>query len=189
MKLSFTKKTIIFFLVIFCIPISNCFSDSDKANKRIVYKMYREYQKNFMEVDEISPEYAMKEFNSGDVLFVDARTEAEMSVSTLPKAISKEEFLDNKNLYKNKKIVSYCTIGYRSGLFAQKMKKSNIKVYNLSAGILGWTHGGGKVYDSRGIVQRIHVYGKDWDYAPNGFDTITFGLLDKFFQFATFFLP
>ena len=112
-----------------------------------------------------------------------------MSVSMLPKAISKEEFIDNMNLYKNKKIISYCTIGYRSGLFAQKMEKDGIKVYNLSAGILGWTHEGGKVYDSRGIVQRIHVYGKNWDYAPNGFDTIIFGLLEKFFLFVTFFLP
>ncbi len=179
MNLSFTKKTIILFLVIFCIPISNCFSESDKSNKEIVYELYRGYQKSLIGVNEISPIEALTQFNDGKIIFVDVRDDGEMSVSMLPKAISKKEFLDNKNLHKDKKIIAYCTIGYRSGLFADEMKKNDIEVYNLSAGILGWTHEGGKVYDSRGIVQRIHVYGKDWDYAPNGFDTIIFGLLEK----------
>ncbi len=180
MNSSFTRKIIIFFLVIFFILISNCLSELDKSNKMIVYEIYRGYQKSLVGVNEISPIEALSQFNDGNILFVDVRTDREISVSMLPKAISKNEFLDNKNLYKNKRIIAYCTIGYRSGLFAAEMKKNDIEVYNLSAGILGWTHEGGKVYDSRGIVQRIHVYGKDWDYAPSEFDTIIFGLLEKF---------
>lgn len=179
MSLSFTKKIVLFLMVFLSIPVMNCFSEANQSNKDIIYKMYREYQKSFTEVAEISSEDAIKELNDGKILFVDVRTDGEMSVSMLPKAISKVDFLGDTTLYKNKTIVAYCTIGYRSGLFAAEMKKKGVTVLNLSAGILGWIHEGGKVYDSRGIVKRLHVYGKDWDYAPEGFDTVIFGLFEK----------
>lgn len=149
------------------------------SNKDKVYQMYKDYQKKFPSVKDINAVDAIKEYSNGNTIFVDVRTEDEIAVSTLPKAVTKKDFLRDKKIHEDKKIIAYCTIGYRSGVFADEMEKEGIEVLNLSAGILGWTHAGGKVYDSRGIVQRIHVYGKDWDYAPEGFDTMRFGLLEK----------
>lgn len=179
MKSSTINKSFLLFLAILFIPLSSSYSESEKSSKEKVHEMYRGYQKNFAAVKEIKVADAIKENNDSTVLFVDIRTKGEISVSTLPKAVTKDDFLRDKALYKDKKIIAYCTIGYRSGLFAAEMEKEGITVYNLSAGILGWIHEGGKVYDSRGIVQRVHVYGKDWDYAPEGFETMTFGLLEK----------
>ena len=179
MKSTTIHKSFLLFLAVLLIPLANSYSEPEKSNKEKIYEIYKDYQKNFTEVKDINAAEAIKESNDGNVIFVDVRTEGEFSVSTLPKAVTKEDFLRDKELYKDKKIIAYCTIGYRSGLFAAEMEKTGITVYNLSAGILGWTHEGGKVYDSRGIVQRIHVYGKDWDYAPEGFETMTFGLLEK----------
>lgn len=180
MKSTTIYKSFLLFLAVLLIPLANSYSEPEKSNIEKIYEMYKGYQKNFTEVKDINAAEAIQESNDGNVIFVDVRTKGEFSVSTLPKAVTKDNFLRDKELYKDKKIIAYCTIGYRSGLFAAEMAKIGITVYNLSAGILGWTHEGGKVYDSRGIVQRIHVYGKDWDYPPNGFETMTFGLLEKF---------
>lgn len=155
------------------------YAENILSNKEKVFQMYRDYQKKFPDVTEIGPKEAILENINGTAVFIDVRKESERSVSTLPKAITKEAYLRDRDLYKDKKVIAYCTIGYRSGVFAKEMKEKGILVYNLSAGILGWTHEGGKVYDSRGIVQRIHVYGKDWNYPPEGFETTTFGLLER----------
>jgi sodium/bile acid cotransporter 7 len=105
-----------------------------------------------------------------------------MNISTLPKAISKKRYLDHIDQYKDKLIVVYCTISYRSGVFAREMDGQGIAVKNLTGGILAWTLEGGQVYDaSSKAVNRIHVYGDKWDYAPQGYHTVKFGLLKQVF--------
>lgn len=178
MNHSLTKKILLLFILCL-LPVATTYAEQVQSNREIVYKMYTGYQTDFSDVQDINAKDAINELNSGRLLFVDVRTTREMAVSMLPGAISKEEFLNNRNLHQGKTIIAYCTIGYRSGLFAAEMEKNGSMVYNLSAGILGWTHEGGKVYDSRGIVKRIHVYGKDWDYAPEGFDTVMFGFFER----------
>jgi sodium/bile acid cotransporter 7 len=43
---------------------------------------------------------------------------------------------------------------------------------NLRGGLLAWVHAGGKVYDANGETRRIHVYGRKWNLAPNGYDAV-----------------
>ena len=57
--------------------------------------------------------------------------------------------------------------------YSQKtFKKNGTPVYNLRGGILAWVHAGGKVYDQTGETHRIHVYGQDWNLAPEQYETI-----------------
>ena len=165
-----------------------CGAELTNANKKeIVYKMYTDYKKDFSSVHEISPREAMRLMKTANVLFVDVRKPAEMDVSMLPNAITKEEFLKNPSKYKDVKIVAYCTISYRSGMFAKKMEKKGIRINNLAGGLLAWVFEGGKVFDTHGETKRIHVYGQKWNYLPRGYEMVMFNFFEKYFQFRDFF--
>ncbi len=155
---------------------------SDIEKKETVYRMYAGYKKDFPNVKDLSPRQALELLNRDKLVFVDTRKPAEMAVSMLPGAVSRQYFLKHANQYKDKAIVAYCTISYRSGVFARDLSKDGIPVLNLQAGILAWTLEGGKVYDKSGKeVKRIHVYGDKWDYAPAGYETVKFSLVERLF--------
>ena len=153
-----------------------------KTAKERTLEMYAEYRKSFAGIEEYMPETGIKQFNDKNIVFVDVRKEQEIDVSILHGAITKEEFLKDIEKYKDKTVVAYCTIGYRSGEFASEMQKKGVKVYNLAAGILGWLHAGGTIYDSRGPVKRVHVYGEKWECAPEGYETVTFGFFERIIE-------
>ena len=69
---------------------------------------------------------------------------------------------------KDKRLVVYCTIGYRSGKYAMELAKQGIKAENLEGGVLAWTFVGGKflVKDAKGEwmeTNRVHVYDPEWN--------------------------
>ncbi len=154
---------------------------SDVQKKEIVYKIYADYKKDFPTVKDISPRQTMELLNNLAVVFVDTRKPAEMEVSRLPNAVTKKKFMHNPNMYKEKTVVVYCTAGYRSGVFARQMAEKGITIYNLQGGILAWTLEGGKIYDANGETKRIHVFGKKWNYAPDGYAVVMFGLFGMIF--------
>jgi len=154
---------------------------SDSQKKEFVYKMYADYKKDFPTVKDISPRQTTELMNNTPVVFVDTRKPAEMEVSMLPNAVTKKKFMQNPNVYKEKTVVVYCTAGYRSGVFARQMAEKGITTYNLQGGILAWTLEGGKIYDANGETNRIHVFGKKWNYAPDGYAVVMFGLFGMIF--------
>ena len=115
------------------------------------------------------------------ILFVDTRKPAEMAVSMLPGAITLEAFLKDPEKFKDRRIVAYCTISYRSGKFAQEMAKKGIAIFNLRGGLLAWVLEGEKVYDEKGETKRINVYGKKWDYPPEGYESVLLGFFERYF--------
>jgi rhodanese-related sulfurtransferase len=167
-------------LTAYPVPAKDILTDARK--KEIVYNLYAEYKKDFPAVDDLTPAQAMALMNSGRVVFVDTRKPEEMAVSMLPGAVSQNQFLNHIDDYKDKTVVAYCTMSYRSGVFAREMAQKGITVKNLAGGILAWTLEGGKVYDASGIeTKRIHVYGDRWDYAPAGYETVKFSLWQQLF--------
>ncbi len=154
-----------------------CFQEStDKTRKETVFNMYCDYQKKFPGVKEMSPREALMKIKKNNLLFIDVRSPEETEVSMILGAVTKETFLQqverNKNSFDNKTLITYCTIGYRSGIFAGKMAQKNITIYNLQAGILGWVLEGGIVIDKNGKTNRIHVYGPKWNHLPEDYDAV-----------------
>jgi sodium/bile acid cotransporter 7 len=155
-------------------------SDADK--KQTVYRMYAEYKKDFPAVEDIPPRQAMELLNQGKVVFIDTRKPAEMAVSMLPAAVSKQEFLNHRDRYQHKIAIGYCTISYRSGIFAREMAEQGLSVFNLQGGVLAWILEGGKVVDENGRqVKRVHVYGPKWDFAPADYESVRFSLWRQIF--------
>jgi rhodanese-related sulfurtransferase len=99
-------------------------------------------------------------------LLVDVRTPQERHVSVIPGAVDDQAFERHLADYQHKKIIVYCTIGYRSGFYARTLRDKGLDAYNLSEGILGWTHTDGRLLDSHGhSTRRVHVYSRPWHLA------------------------
>jgi sodium/bile acid cotransporter 7 len=145
---------------------------SDQEKLKIVYKMYADYKKSFPEVEDVAPQVAMGLMKSEKVIFVDIREPEEQRVSMLPGAVTGEEFEKDVEKYEDHINIGYCTISYRSGKFARRLREKGVILYNLKGGLLAWVHEGGKVYDKRGETKRIHLYGKKWNYPPSDYEAL-----------------
>jgi len=149
---------------------SNDLSDAAKYQK--VESLYDGYKTEFPAVLDLTPRQAMNLLTDQKAVFIDTREPEEQQVSMLPGAITEKEFLSNYKSYADHLKIAYCTISYRSGVFAENFQKRGVPVYNLRGGILGWVHAGGKVYDQNGETFRIHVYGEKWNLAPERYEAI-----------------
>lgn len=97
-------------------------------------------------------------------IIVDVRSPEEQNVSTIIGSIDKAYFEQNLDDYQKRKIVVYCTIGYRSGFYVESLKQQGLDAYNLSEGILGWIQASGLLVNSDGkITSKIHVYSRPWN--------------------------
>ena len=125
--------------------------------------------------------------NSERVVLVDVRTAEEQHVSRIPGSVTKEVFeagvasgeVDLHLLT----VVPYCTIGYRSGLYAEEVLHAHPDATVLnSEGILLWLHDGGVVVEggqSETTTQRVHCFGLKWALAPDGYEMVLFSTLES----------
>ena len=135
---------------------------------------------DFPSVRDIFPKEARERFDQGRVIFVDTRKPSEMAVSVLPGAITQDEFTKHPERLFGKTVVAYCTISYRSGIFAREEAERGIEVLNLKGGILAWILEGGQVNDAQGKpTRRVHVYGEKWDFAPSGWESVKFSFWEQ----------
>jgi rhodanese-related sulfurtransferase len=144
----------------------------DPERKAEVMSMYRGYTRDFPQVPDIEAKRAIELWQKGSALFVDIRDDEEQQVSMLPGALTQDQYEQNPGAAKDKTLVVYCTISYRSGKFAEDLMEKGVKVLNLQGGILGWVHAGGPVFSKGKQVDTIHVYGSKWDLAPEKVNTI-----------------
>jgi len=177
-RLLLVRVSILAFLVLLLCPRDGraaLLSDSQKL--KTVHQMYAEYQKDFPEVTDITPQEARQLLaQEKKVVLVDVRTPEEQRVSMLPGAITRDEFLDRLEAYRDYVTIGYCTISYRSGKLAQELRRQGITMLNLQGGLLAWLHEGGKVYAQGVETHQVHVYGRKWDLAPARYDTVKHGM-------------
>ncbi|GGK79714.1 rhodanese-like domain-containing protein [Rufibacter glacialis] len=102
-----------------------------------------------------------------DILLLDSRSAAEFRVSHLASA----QFLDFEKvgdeqltrLPKNKTLVVYCTVGYRSERLGEQLKALGYpKVYHLYGGLFQWVKEGRPVVNVHGSTQKVHAYSRLW---------------------------
>ena len=144
-------------------------SDSDKQLR--IDSLYAVSKRLFPRVSDVTVEELDRLRETSDVVLVDVRNSPEQDVSMIPGAITKGEFEADPQAYADKTLVTYCTIGHRSGLYAQELQKSGFRVFNLKGSILAWTHAHRELADAAGATRKVHVAGPKWslessDYEP-----------------------
>lgn len=100
-------------------------------------------------------------------LLLDARAPAEYAVSHLPGArlaADEEQALNIlKGVAKERLIVVYCSVGYRSSALAQQLRQLGYtNVYNLEGSIFEWANEGRPVYQGERRVKLVHPFDEKW---------------------------
>lgn len=166
--MNFRKSAIVLaggIVIVCCVLYFSSTSDVEK-----IEAMYQEYKKQFPGIDDISVEELIELQAREDVVLVDVREPREREVSMIPAATSVEEFEGNLEKYKGMTVVSYCTIGHRSGLYTQKLQARKLRALNLKGSVLSWAHAGLKFVDKQGKeTRRVHVCGAKWNLLPEGY--------------------
>lgn len=145
---------------------------NDESKLQTIEKNYLKSQLKFKEVAEITAEQLLQRIDSDDLVIVDVRELQEQEISMLPGAITSQEFEQNRSDYQCKTVVVYCTIGYRSGLYAQKLCASGCDVLNLKGAILSWTHVGGELVDANGPTKRVHINNPKANLVAEGYEPV-----------------
>jgi rhodanese-related sulfurtransferase len=109
-----------------------------------------------------------------DVVLVDVRPAREFAVSRLPGALSLPDPSSGTTLTPDlarqiagKRVVLYCSVGYRSSVVAQaleaKLKAAGAtSVANLRGGAFAWINSGRPLSDDRGETSRVHGFDRTW---------------------------
>ncbi len=116
------------------------------------------------------PVIGVKELNNiqDEVIIFDARKREEYEISHIPgaKYLGYKEFSPERlnGIPKEKKIILYCSIGYRSEKIGEKLLKLGYtNVYNLYGSIFEWANRGYPLLDINGdSVQKVHTYNNSW---------------------------
>ena len=134
--------------------------------------MYDGYRRDFPEIGEVDAISLQQWLEEENLVLVDVRRDEEREVSVVEGSISRQEYEGRRAEYADKRVVTYCTIGYRSGRYADILRKNGIESYNLVGGILAWVHASGTVDLDGKPTQRVHVYGQQWSLLPVGFEPV-----------------
>jgi len=120
-------------------------------------------------LDHSVPEVSVDEIpQNKEVILLDAREVNEFWISKIATArwVGYDDFsLDRvQDIPKDKKIVVYCSVGYRSEKVAEKLLKAGFNnVSNLYGGIFEWVNQGRIVFDSlEKKTSNVHAYNRAW---------------------------
>lgn len=147
--------------------------DIQTERKSSIAKLYAEYEKDLQGVPAVSVDKLIGALNR--VLFIDVRTPKEREISIIPGSFSKEEFEKKLRtepaLTRDRTLVAYCTIGYRSGLYVKELIKRGITAQNLQGGVLSWAEEHQQFVTLDGApTRKVHVYGKKWNLLPETYE-------------------
>ncbi len=153
-------RKLLFFLLI------TLFGCTKSSGQKVQSKAYDVMLKSLLDhtIQEISVEAVNKKNN---VVYLDTRSKEEYDVSRIKDAVwvGYDEFDKSKlnDISKDKTIVLYCSVGYRSEKIGEKLEALGYKnVYNLYGGIFEWVNQGHAVYNDQGKTNDIHPYDDSW---------------------------
>lgn len=147
-------------------------SPADVEKQARIEKLYSRSRGRFPGVPEISAAELDDLQASRPILLVDVRNPEERAVSIIPGAITPEALEERWDEATTRPVVTYCTIGHRSGIAARELRERGVDAYNLAGAILAWTHHGGELVNAAGPTRRVHVGGPKWALQADGYEPV-----------------
>ena len=180
MKNKGLKKQLLFLTVgiLIIINVAGCQQSSiqSEADKRsLITTMYQKYAQEFPQVASITVDQLQNlQQQKKNIVLVDVRSPQEREVSIIPGAIALEEFEENLEQYRHSDamIIAYCTIGYRSGRYVQKLQHKGINIFNLEGSLLAWSHVQGELINDTGSTKKVHVFGRQWELTADDYQPV-----------------
>ncbi len=144
-----------------------CFSLSAASQSSVQSSSYQLMLKTLL--SHSVPEVNVDEVNQfGDIILLDAREKEEFEMSHLENAIwvGYDDFKMSrvKEIAKDKKIIVYCSVGYRSEKICEKLIEAGYEdASNLYGGIFEWGNQDKPVVNESGEQkEEIHPFDKIW---------------------------
>ncbi len=124
-------------------------------------------QKEFSDVVFITTDELARSLPASSTLLIDVREPEEFEVSRLPGAVLAGKplaaWLERLDTPKDKRLVVYCSVGYRSAILARELQKAGFThVFNLKGSIFAWANEGRPLENSDGAVDGVHPFNKRW---------------------------
>jgi rhodanese-related sulfurtransferase len=137
------------------------------ARAERVEALYQQARADFPDVTEARA--ATLVADPAGVVWVDVRPPVERAISTIPGAVPAEEIEADPAAWSGRRLVAYCTVGYRSGRWAKARAADGLQVENLAGGVLAWSWAGGAFARGDATTTEVHVYGPAWDLLAPGY--------------------
>lgn len=140
----------------------------DSGDWQSVKSMIRE---RFPNVQTMTTEELHKQLSDASItpkpLLLDTRSAAEFDVSHLHNAVRAESRDEanaaTENEPRDRTIVVYCSVGFRSARIASWLDSRGFKhVYNLEGSIFEWANQGYPVYRNEAQVKVVHPFDSEW---------------------------
>ena len=144
--------------------------EDDAQRHDEVLRTYVDLLAAFREVPSISAADLLAVWDDPALQILDARPEDERAVSMLPASLPLEEV--EISALRGRRVVVYCTLGWRSGREAARLRRQGVDVVNLAGGILAWTHVGGPLFRGVEPVREVHVVAEPWDLARKDYRSV-----------------
>ena len=104
--------------------------------------------------------------NFDEYLILDAREKEEYNVSHIRSALylgyDHPDWSILDEIQNDKKLVVYCSIGYRSERIGKKLADKGYQVVNLYGSIFEWANQGYPLYKNNVQVKELHSFNKKW---------------------------
>ncbi len=110
--------------------------------------------------------------NSEDAspVLVDVRSKAKRTVSRIPGAMTQQEYEADAEHFAGRRVVTYCTVGGRSYLYARKLVATGVDATNYRDGILRWWREGLPLETPDGeTTNAVHPYWRIF-HVPDQYD-------------------
>lgn len=159
------------------------------ADNEELKNVHQELADKFDEVSHMSADQ-LDRLPSDQVVLIDVREVEEYAVSHLENAIQVDPDISNRKFMqrfessvKDKIVIFYCSVGYRSSDLAEDVQDRLIQsgaraVYNLKQGIFGWHNAEMPVVNEAGNTARIHPYDDYWGRLINRRGEVSYKLVD-----------
>lgn len=156
-----------------CILLNSCSEPSapPSSKQQTFQGMMQEYDATFVDVPKIDIQ-GIENLPEDSFVLIDIREPEEREVSWIPGSISLDEFEKKPESYKDRLLIPYCTIGYRSAYQTRIFNNQGYRAKNFKGSILIWAWHEKPLINKKGPTKEVHVYGQKWDLLPEGYHAI-----------------
>lgn len=102
--------------------------------------------------------------DTSSLVLIDARRSAEYAVSHLPGAllVNSVEAIEAAGISKDRLLVIYCSVGYRSARLGEKLQAVGYQAMNLEGSLFQWANEGRLLQSATGPTHQVHPYSRLW---------------------------
>ncbi|MFQ5630891.1 MAG: rhodanese-like domain-containing protein [bacterium] len=139
------------------------------AIEKIIAKEHPVPAISYQQLSELYASDSVKKYVLFDVRRLDEfeKSHLQNAVRVAPDLPAEKFIQQFRNAIRDKRLIFYCSVGYRSSILAEKVdslarEKGALSLANLTGGIFRWYNENLPVFDANGETNAVHPYNAFW---------------------------